>query len=657
MGFFKVYSLVFVVTCAFGAENVNVSDYIIVKQLRQNMGLYFDYVNEVKFVADSWNFVIEIEHKTLFDKIQFVYTEGSKLISKCQNFTDCDERNTIIHDTTNHILHKCTELLEYHKDIENKIKLVSNKITGESDLTISTIAPDFTHRSKRKRSILKRHKRGLIDIVGKVDKYLFGVMDSEDAEELHKLAQTSNSLNEQVKSLTSDLIDMSETVSERLTCIEQELHLTSKCAYLSKMYQALRDELGEIEKVYNRLSMAVDFAEENQLNSYVISPQYLLEAMSEVNKNLPNNLNWPIPLKIEHMYNLIGKLIVTHAFVTDTRSIVFIVEVPLVKTTEFNLFRTIAVPMCNQFDSCVLIMPSSKYIGLTSNKHQYVRMNDIDSCKPIEKVLICLKSHIVYQTANSDMCDIQIFNNQNMTENFDKICDVRVGKFNRETIERISDHNRYMYIMKENKTVNVECHTKTDSILMEFKLMAGVGIIEGTGKYRCEMSTDESTLPFQELKSTLLSVLRHNPKTEFQLNTFIADAARIHLNDTINRFNVDHKSLQQITMRLRDLRASMDNNTIFKGRDLTDDDDVLGSWWSSLDFGLWKDLKIFLYIIIMIALCLAAYKIYSTCFASKTTTKTIIRNNYDREMVYLKPQPVPTSDQRRYSDKYKDTKF
>ncbi|AAR28930.1 efp [Leucania separata nucleopolyhedrovirus] len=661
MDIFRICSLIVIAMCANGSDThtANFDDYIKVTQLRQNMGLYFDYMNKVKFVADSWNFVIEIDQSNLLQKLQDVYTHGANLSLTAKSFANCSNSNTIQLDVQNHVLDKCQELLEYHRDIENKIKLVSED-APEQVLSITTASPQFMHNLRKRDAPPKRVRRGLVDIVGKVDKYLFGVMDSDDAQELHNLAKSSNAINEQVKSLTTDLIEMSNVIEQRLSCIEQELKFDSKCDYLEKVYQALRDELDEIEKNYERLSMAVDFAEQNQLNSYVISPEALLEAMQNIESDKLKNLDWPIKLDIKEMYALINGLIVTHTFVTASRTIVFIVEVPLVKNIEFDLFRSITVPMCNKYDSCVLIIPSSKYVGFNDNRFQYVRMDDINSCKPINNRLVCLKSHIVYQTSSANsICDVQIFNAKNMTTNFEQLCDVRVGKFHRETIERISDHNRYMYVLKEDKIVNTQCFNNSQTIHFNGeKLKAGVGIIEGTGAYRCEMSTDQSTLPFQELKSTLTSVLTHTTNSEFQLNAFVADAARIHLNDTMNQFNLDHKTLQQITTRLTDLRARMNNNTVYKGRDITDDEDVLGSWWDSLDFGLWKDLKVIFYILIVIVVCVAAYKVYVTCFASNTTTtKTIIRNNYDREMVYLKPQPVPTSDNRRHSNRYDESKF
>ncbi|AGE89983.1 hypothetical protein SlsnVgp128 [Spodoptera littoralis nucleopolyhedrovirus] len=641
-------------------------------------GIYFEHVNAVNFVSDTWHFVIEVDHNYLFGKVHNVFNEAESLIrvAGSTEMNSCHNREVVKMDVHLHIMEKCKVLQKYHRDIESKVKMIDEFINDPAPDLI-TKAPLFESARRSRRSVSdasrvqRRRKRGAFDFVGKVDNYLFGVMDSDDAAELHRVAIGENSINSQVKNLTSAVIEMADNIDKRLRCIEQARDL-DKCNYLEKKYQALKDELVEIEKSYDKLNTAIDFAKGNRLSTYVITPETLMFAMANVTSKLPPDTSWPVETKLKQMHTLIDNVMNTHVFVTTNRKLLFILEVPLIKTASYNLFEAISVPMCGGDgrgrhgkvveNICAIVLPSSRYIGISNDKHTYIRMDDTLSCRQTEDRMLCFKPHTIYITAETALCDIRIMMKENVST-YDN-CDVRVGRFNDEIFHPIADYNRWLYMVRVPTELNMLCSSLLDED-STIVLPAGVGVISGDGSQSCELATKRSTISVHKLKSDLMSTIRINfTASLYDLNEAIETAKRIMLDGTKSSSsssssnNLNRDSLKSVTIRLNELRKQMNNNTIFTGKEIGEGDDNDNGWFDAFDFGFWKDVKIILYCAIVVAIAVVAFKVYAFCGGcntSRTKTTTIIRNNYDREMVYLKgdksePSAPPPSARKLYDE-------
>nr|WOC30990.1 hypothetical protein GACBDANE_00003 [Spodoptera litura nucleopolyhedrovirus] len=631
-------------------------------------GIYFEHVNAVNFVSDTWHFVIEVDHNYLFSKVHNVFDEAESLIrvAGSTEMNSCHNREVVKMDVHLHIMEKCKILQKYHRDIESKVKMIDEFVNDPAP-DLVTKAPLFVESGPRRsrRSVaaverlrderrLSRRKRGAFDFVGKMDKYLFGVMDSDDAAELHRLAVGENSINSQVKNLTSAVIEMADNIDKRLRCIEQARDL-DKCNYIEKKYQALKDELSEIERSYDKLNTAIDFAKGNRLSTYVITPETLMFAMANVTSKLPPDTSWPIETKLKQMHTLIDNVMNTHVFVTTNRKLLFILEVPLIKTASYNLFEAISVPMCSggggggrknlappAENICAIVLPSSRYIGISNDKHTYIRMDDTLSCRQTEDRMLCFKPHTIYITAETALCDVRIMMKENVST-YDN-CDVRVGRFNDEIFHPIADYNRWLYMVRVPTELNMLCSSLLDEDATVV-LPAGVGVLSGDGSQSCELATKRSTISVHKLKSDLMSTIRINfTASLYDLNEAIETAKRIMLDGTKSSSsssssnNLNRDALKSVTIRLNELRKQMNNNTIFTGKEIGEGDDG-GGWFDAFDFGFWKDVKIILYCALVVAIAVVAFKVYAFCGGcntSRTKTTTIIRNNYDREMVYLK---------------------
>ena len=632
------------------AETKDAKDIIQVTPLPSTSGLYFQYINRMQFVQNIWHFVIEMDHGSVFYRLQSIYRQAQKLqkdlITLRQNATSAyDECANIkyLKLEVEHLLNTAIpNLAHQHNLLDQKVPITpSNATLTKAKLDVK----DGSDVGKR------RFKRGVLDFVGHVDKYLFGVMDSNDAHELHMLANTTNSLNSQVKQLNDELIVLADYV-------EHEFHASrmrnadKQCRYLIENYNIICKQLDEVSILYNKLDIAVDAAKiNNHLNSFVVSPERLLDEMKNVSGHLAG-LSWPVPLTEKSMHVLIDQMINVHVFITTERKLLFIVEVPLVSSEAFDVFHSIPLPYCDKLQKCAIMLPDSKYLGVSVDRRNYVRLDD--TCRMSDKVMLCFKPQIIYDVNQAKLCDIRIFMKNDKGIDYTRDCDVRVGRFESELFYATSDYNNWLYVLQNDIDLNIQCipsPTIPDGFgIAPVTLRAGVGIIHGTGSDNCKLTTKKSRLTVHDLYNNLNSVVEMPIGLSFNFTIALRDIDKVFVDDMKINNDLEHTNLHELTGRLYDLRRRIDGNTKFTGDQIHDDDDNsifagIASWFSGIgvDFHY---VKIVVVWIVMGLLSLAAVKIYQTCcrgaFSAlfdniacwrRRKDRTVVRHD-DRDMYY-----------------------
>lgn len=618
------------------AQDKPMSEYMTVHSIQDVTGLYYNKINSAYFFQDFWDFIVEVDHSTIHKKLRDIHMAANRLKHDITTNKDVCNLSTLVHRLERNVINKIIDLHDLHINIDaNLEKTVANIAPKIKPLT--TIAPTF------------RRKRGVLNFMGSTYKWLYGVMDANDAKELHDVAKGQNALNAQVKTLSTELIKLTDYLAEE-QCLENTKSDT--CTYLQSKYDILYEQVKEIEIKYIKLKAIIVQAKEKKLDFDLLSAKQLKHEMDVVNGNLPPGTKWPINLHtgdIEHLYH---NILNVRVFLNEDSNIMFIIEVPFVLDQIYNIYSMVSLPKC-QHDKCIFVLPESEYIGFTQDRREYIRMNDLNTCKSLDnETMICTESETSYTVLNKAHCDVDILLDRKVSLETD--CDIRVGRFNNEIFHNVAK-NRYLYVIKQSVPMTLICHVGFKSpVTYSFTLNAGVGVVQGTGLKSCTLKSPTSSLTINELNNVYRSAIKQNltSNLNFDITTLMHDLASydIHNEHISNNLNIDN--LKGISSRLRDLRAEMNNNTVFKGSQITDEPDGmswLSDWWASLDIGLWKDIKIIVYILITFIVVGVFYKIYTIFYSGggggccRGTTKTIIKKNYlDREMVYLKP-PTPAN--------------
>ncbi|AKN80684.1 F protein [Perigonia lusca single nucleopolyhedrovirus] len=574
-------TLLFSLTMAYALVH-DASELVEIKPLPHTSGFFYQPINRMQFVEDIWHFIIEMDHAEIFYELDELYSETNNLMAYMKNheeFANCSSSKVVKAEIDTFIVKRILGLVKKHNMIDSKIPKSGTYSTHEK-LEIVTRNP-FKHDEIGGGGVAiggdkQRRKRSLFNFVGTVDKFLFGVMDSNDADELHRLAKTSNAINEQVKELTDKLITLSSYEEHKL-CLEQQRN--DLCVYVNAKVALILEQINEIDTLYTNLDRAVDDALNNKINSMVMTPERLFKEINDVNIHVPSKLSWPVPLKLENMHDLINhEIIKTHVFITQERKLLFILEIPLINEQTYDVYQVIPIPYCNN-SKCAVIVPDSKYLGVSTNKRNYVRLEDDAPkiCKISFKHLLCFAPKIIYDSSEASLCDIKILlKNEDDYASVDKDCDVRIGKFDSEIFYPIAEYNSWLYVLQKDTEISFDCINNDDNTAVAPLIIgAGVGTIYGKNVTKsCRMITKKVELSLHQLKNSMFSVSSVPISTSFNLSAAIRDLDQLEITSMKSNTDLDHKNLQGMTERLLDLRKQMDNNTVFVGSEIQTNNDA-----------------------------------------------------------------------------------
>ncbi|AUV65270.1 EFP [Alphabaculovirus myunipunctae] len=608
-----------------GATNLNTttsSDIVQVTILPSTAGLYFQPVSKLQFVQNTWHFVIEMDHGYVFKQLNELYKSANDLKTFVVENKNCSLSKVIEYQIDNFVLKHIVGLVRQHNEIDEKIPHIIAS-SGDGDAASNT------------KMTLVRKRRG-INFVGTIYKYLFGIMDNNDAHELHRLANSSNSINSQVKQLTDELIRLTDYV-DHIRSVD-EYKSSSACTYMDTKLNLICSQLNDIEELYNRLDRAVDSAKMNYLNSLVVTPSRLLNEMSNVSGHL-GGLAWPVKLELKNMHVLMDSLVNTHVFLAENRKLLFIIEVPLIHQDIYDLFHTIPLPYCKQkSDKCAILLPDSKYLAVSQDRRGYARYDDTTMCKTVFDTKLCDRPKIVYNTQTAKLCDIRIFMNSSNNIDYDKDCDVRVGRFEDELFYAVTEYNNWLYVMRDEVQMHFVCFQSSTmpQSLSAIALKPGVGLIHASGEENCKINTQKTTLTIHKLRNNLKSIITVAISNKFNISDAVRDIDRLRLASLKTNNDLEHTNLHELTDRLYVLRRNIANNTIYSGADIVDDDDsdAVGGWFSGLFGGvanMWYYVKtsaivvfmIILTIVIIVAVkrcvdtCESCAKLCGFCFGKK----------------------------------------
>ncbi|KAF9405775.1 hypothetical protein HW555_013621, partial [Spodoptera exigua] len=107
----------------------------------------------------------------------------------------------------------------------------------------------------------------------------------------------------------------------------------------------------------------------------IATPTQLHKELADNYRHLPSDLELPVPLDVKSIYIILS---------ISNNKVIFILQVPMVKTQEYALFHNIALPTPHNTsnpNSFSLILPDYKYLAMTKDKSFYCTFNSLEICK------------------------------------------------------------------------------------------------------------------------------------------------------------------------------------------------------------------------------------------------------------------------------------
>lgn len=282
-----------------------------------------------------------------------------------------------------------------------------------------------------------RTKRGLINLVGKVANVLFGVCDSTDAEYFYNKIQELEFSKIRTAQLADTQIQIMQSIisnvnSSLLEVEEHQKRLTDEYNYLLHEIQVEKVTVGILKfqtaleervSLLNIILMQYVFETENLVNIINMALQGLVHSslldvrtfknqIKEIKNQLPVREGIPIDIENSSLSELFRLISTSVIFVENV--LIFIMEIPLVLSYEFILYKTIPLPVNVLNNSYMLIVPSSDYIAIEKSKMYYLELSEIilSRCKLITNMLICPYDQQLRHLDGS--CELTLFRKQNM---------------------------------------------------------------------------------------------------------------------------------------------------------------------------------------------------------------------------------------------------
>uniref|UniRef100_A0A146L7F0 Envelope fusion protein n=2 Tax=Lygus hesperus TaxID=30085 RepID=A0A146L7F0_LYGHE len=375
-----------------------------------------------------------------------------------------------------------------------------------------------------------RHKRSLVNGLGRIIKFITGNLDAYDGERYEKIfshiKENELNVNNQLKehfSVISELIsNFNSTVQDIRFNNEQIKFKLMEIDNFMKTYsnKALSDSIIEtlslqqlvfdlILSMFQDIENSITFCKLGTLHPSIIGTHQLLEELTK----LSTFYNSKLPL--ENILDIEPTIKVTCAIHED--EIIYFLKVPLSDQLEYSLYYLRPVPTL-RLDEYVTIFPSVNYL-LKSNV-SVIPLSD--NCN-LGNLIHCNKKLISNQNAK---CETEILKSEST-----KQCQYTNVKFEDNWIEQIPESNQHLAIFPFGD--KIEIHNKLSSEISELK---GIFLISRDNNeifYKGQSLHSESHSPGQ-------------PKLISNLKFEILDHQLTNVSLTLKELNLRNVNLNQL---------------------------------------------------------------------------------------------------------------
>lgn len=328
-----------------------------------------------------------------------------------------------------------------------------------------------------------RTKRGLINLGGKVSKWLFGTLDAEDGEKydkaINELQNSQNSFQSEVNlhmSLTKQLI---QNYNETISVLINNQNIIKK--HIETLKSNIKKSINDItaflqaQNTINQIILncqniitfldnledAISFAQLNVLHSTVISAKDMSKIIS--NLTILYGKNKIINFKNLNNYYQIANLQIK--FINN--KIIFIIHFPIFNQDTYKLYHLFPIPINN-----TIIIPKQPYLVLGHHLQEYLP----EECPMVENIFIC---HNDLQPI-TDECSINLIQGVEIQN-----CQLTMAVPEQPIIEMIN--NNYIIVIPSRKDLqilktckNQEYHLITKPSLVSVPFNCGVQILQNT---------------------------------------------------------------------------------------------------------------------------------------------------------------------------------
>ncbi|KAF9417507.1 hypothetical protein HW555_005430 [Spodoptera exigua] len=173
-------------------------------------------------------------------------------------------------------------------------------------------------------------------------------------------------------------------------------------ASVNEVINALETSILTLSFQLENIINAILFSSQNILHPAIATPTQLHKELADNYRHLPSDLELPVPLDIKSIYIILS---------ISNNKVIFILQVPMVKTQGYVLFHNIALPTPHNTsnpNSFSLILPDYKYLAMTKDKSFYCAFNSLEICKTVTPGNYICDIENVYSTEAKPICESEL---------------------------------------------------------------------------------------------------------------------------------------------------------------------------------------------------------------------------------------------------------
>ncbi|KAL4091240.1 hypothetical protein QTP88_025962 [Uroleucon formosanum] len=393
-----------------------------------------------------------------------------------------------------------------------------------------------------------RSKRGLINLVGRVANVLFGVCDDTDAEYFYSKIRDLESSNSRISKSSDAQIQIMQSIisnvnSSLLEINKNEINLTDKYNFLLHEMQTEKAAIGTLNfktALEERISLLniiltqyafetgnllniINMALQGFVHSSILDTNTFKNQLKNIKAQLPIGEGIPIDLDNSGISELLRLITTNIVYIENV--LIFVIEIPLVNSYEFILYKNIPLPVNIYGNDYVMIAPKSDYIAIDKSRLYYLELSEIQisKCKQMMNMLLCTYDQQLHHLDES--CELTVFRKPGILPNS---CNLKNVNFNFSIWHRLDNTNSWIYVTIRDNII-IKCKNNSETIVVSIN---GTGILDLDNQ--CEANTDDGTLLIAKRKITTKMYKDFIPQLDTSINWKTKlDITNIILNNSI----------------------------------------------------------------------------------------------------------------------------
>lgn len=305
----------------------------------------------------------------------------------------------------------------------------------------------------------QRRRRGLINGLGTIAKFISGNLDANDGERYDKLIEhlttnqnnIQNQLNLGYTLNTQILENFNRTIQDinfnNLLIKDKILEITANLQ-TDETLQKIRDTLIHLQSLYNiilntlqDIENSLTFCKLKQLHPSIIQANELSNEIRKISKHYANKL----PLSTLNNSILDFEEILTVECYLSKTEIVYLLKLPITDGNSYNLIQLYQIPFKHNSGYSMILSNVHYVLRLEGNKNSFKFLKT--HCKQ-SKVCIYTKDDVTYQ---DHPCE-QNFLSQRTTEN----CSVTEAQINVNLVEHIPNTPHYIAVLPKEDHITIQ---------------------------------------------------------------------------------------------------------------------------------------------------------------------------------------------------------